>query len=133
MLDVEETIASLNALKQLGVLLAVDDFGTGYSSLDYLRRFPIDILKIDKAFIDDLVAGDSTLAQAIIDLGDSFDLQVVAEGVEHESQRKRLIELGCRIGQGFHFARPMPAHELSALLTRPRMAGFRHHLSVGQR
>ena len=119
MRDVEDTIACLDDLKRLGVLLAVDDFGTGYSSLDYLRRFPIDMLKIDKAFVDDLVAGDSKLAQAIIDLGDSFGLQVVAEGIEHESQRLRLIELGCRLGQGYHFARPVPADELSALLVAP--------------
>jgi diguanylate cyclase (GGDEF)-like protein len=116
MRDVTETISCLRALKQLGVLLAVDDFGTGYSSLDYLRRFPIDTLKIDKAFVDDLGAGDATLAQAIIDLGESFDLQVVAEGVEHEFQRQRLLELGCSYGQGYHFSRPMPACEMRALL-----------------
>ena len=116
MRDVTETISCLRSLKELGVLLAVDDFGTGYSSLDYLRRFPIDMLKIDKAFVDDLGAGDATLAQAIIDLGESFELQVVAEGVEHEFQRQRLLELGCTYGQGFHFSRPMPACELGALL-----------------
>ena len=116
MRDVTETISCLRALKDLGVLLAVDDFGTGYSSLDYLRRFPIDMLKIDKAFVDDLGAGDATLAQAIIDLGESFDLQVVAEGVEHESQRQRLLELGCTYGQGYHFSAPMPAAQLRALL-----------------
>ncbi|MFP5361120.1 MAG: putative bifunctional diguanylate cyclase/phosphodiesterase [Thermoleophilia bacterium] len=116
MRDVQDTISCLVELKRLGVLLAVDDFGTGYSSLDYLRRFPIDILKIDKAFVEDLVAGDSKLAQAIIDLGDSFGLHVVAEGIEHELQRQRLIALGCRLGQGYCFARPMPARELSALL-----------------
>ncbi|MEA2128657.1 MAG: hypothetical protein QOJ85_1548 [Solirubrobacteraceae bacterium] len=116
MRDVTETISCLRALKELGVLLAVDDFGTGYSSLDYLRRFPIDMLKIDKAFVDDLGAGDSTLAQAIIDLGESFDLQVVAEGVEHESQRQRLLELGCSYGQGYHFSPAMPAGEVQILL-----------------
>jgi len=122
MRDVDETIACLKALKRLGVLLAVDDFGTGYSSLDYLRRFPIDMLKIDKAFVDDLVAGDSKLAQAIIDLGDSFGLEVVAEGIEHELQRARLLELGCRLGQGFCFARPMAADELTGLLIRGAVA-----------
>ena len=116
MRDVTETISCLRALKDLGVLLAVDDFGTGYSSLDYLRRFPIDILKIDKAFVDDLGAGDATLAQAIIDLGESFDLQVIAEGIEHESQRQRLLELGCSHGQGYHFSKPMTAGELGTLL-----------------
>ena len=118
MRDVTESISCLQALKKLGVLLAVDDFGTGYSSLDYLRRFPIDILKIDKAFVDDLGTGDSTLAQAMIDLGASFNLEVIAEGIEHEPQRLRLLELGCEFGQGYHFSRPIPAHELMALLTR---------------
>jgi diguanylate cyclase (GGDEF)-like protein len=118
MRDVTDTISCLRELKELGVLLAVDDFGTGYSSLDYLRRFPIDILKIDKAFVDDLVDGDSTLAQAIIDLGASFNLEVVAEGIEHDSQRLRLLALGCRLGQGYHFSRPIPSHELRALLAQ---------------
>ncbi len=117
MRDVAETISCLRALKDLGVLLAVDDFGTGSSSLDSLRRFPIDILKIDKIFVEDLGAGDATLAQAIIDLGESFDLQVVAEGVEHESQRQRLLELGCSHGQGYHFSRPVPGCELAAMLS----------------
>jgi diguanylate cyclase (GGDEF)-like protein len=118
MRDVTETISCLRELKELGVLLAVDDFGTGYSSLDYLRRFPIDILKIDKAFVDDLVEGDCTLAQAMIDLGASFNLDVIAEGIEHDSQRRRLLALGCRFGQGYHFSRPIPSHELTALLAR---------------
>ncbi len=122
MRDVDETIACLQELKRLGVLLAVDDFGTGYSSLDYLRRFPIDVLKIDKAFVDDLVTGDSKLAQAIIDLGESFGLEVVAEGIEHELQRRRLLELGCRLGQGFWFARPMPAVELTTMLSHGAVA-----------
>jgi diguanylate cyclase (GGDEF)-like protein len=122
MRNVDETIARLQDLKGLGVLLAVDDFGTGYSSLDYLRRFPIDILKIDKAFVDDLAGGDFKLAQAIIDLGDSFGMRVVAEGIEHDRQRLRLIDLGCRLGQGFYFARPMPPDELAALLAAGALA-----------
>ncbi len=116
MRDVTETISCLRALKELGVMLAVDDFGTGYSSLDYLRRFPIDMLKIDKAFIDDLVTGDSTLAQAIIDLGESFDLEVVAEGIEHEGQRQRLLELGCAFGQGYHFSPAVTGRGITELL-----------------
>jgi diguanylate cyclase (GGDEF)-like protein len=116
MRDVTDTINCLRELKELGVQLAVDDFGTGYSSLDYLRRFPIDILKIDKAFVDDVVDGDCTLAQAMIDLGASFNLEVIAEGIEHDAQRARLLGLGCRVGQGYHFSRPIPASELMALL-----------------
>jgi diguanylate cyclase (GGDEF)-like protein len=117
MRDVTDTIRCLRELKELGVLLAVDDFGTGYSSLDYLRRFPIDILKIDKAFVDDLTE-DTTLAQAMIDLGASFGLEVIAEGIEDDAQRATLLALGCRSGQGYHFSRPLPAKEMRALLAR---------------
>ncbi len=122
MSDIEATIGKLKELKQLGVALAVDDFGTGYSSLQYLRRFPIDILKIDKAFVDDIDGpdADSTLARAIIDLGESFHLEVVAEGIEREAQRVRLLELGCDLGQGFHFTRPLERPEMDALLAGRR-------------
>jgi EAL domain-containing protein (putative c-di-GMP-specific phosphodiesterase class I) len=124
MTDIEPTIEALTELKQLGVRVAVDDFGTGYSSLQYLRRFPIDILKIDKAFVDDLGGGedDAALARAIIDLGQSFELSVVAEGIEREEQRVRLLELGCKLGQGFLFARPVPTDDVPALLAG-RLAG----------
>ncbi|MDQ6915470.1 MAG: EAL domain-containing protein [Actinomycetota bacterium] len=118
MSDVASTVETLGELKALGVRLAVDDFGTGYSSLQYLRGFPIDILKIDKTFVDDL-GGDSddvALARAIIDLGHSFGLSVVAEGIEREDQRVRLLELGCGLGQGFLFARPVTSDEVPALL-----------------
>jgi diguanylate cyclase (GGDEF)-like protein len=124
MQDTEPTIAKLRSLKALGVRLAVDDFGTGYSSLQYLKRFPIDILKIAKSFVDGLgpAGGDVALARAIIDLADSFALQVVAEGVEHGTQGPRLRELGCRLGQGFHFFRPMELNALGAVLADPNAA-----------
>jgi EAL domain-containing protein (putative c-di-GMP-specific phosphodiesterase class I) len=80
---------------------------------------------IDKDFVDDLVDGDSTLAQAIIDLGASFDLEVIAEGIEHDSQRQRLLALGCRVGQGYHFSRPKPSHELMALLATAPVSAAR--------
>jgi EAL domain-containing protein (putative c-di-GMP-specific phosphodiesterase class I) len=117
--DRERTTAKLHSLKALGVQLAVDDFGTGYSSLQYLRGFPIDILKIAKSFIDGLhngVAGEWALARAIIDLADSFRLRVIAEGIETETQLERLLELGCDHGQGFLFAKPVPAEQVPALL-----------------
>jgi len=116
--DIEATIVKLKQLKALGVSLAVDDFGTGYSSLQYLRRFPIDILKIDKAFVDDIEGADadSTLARAIIDLGESFSLRVVAEGIERDPQRRRLLELGCGLGQGYLFTRPIASDSMTALL-----------------
>ena len=123
--DVELVSDTLRRLKSLGVQLAVDDFGTGYSSLQYLRRFPIDILKIAKSFIDGIGRGadDATLARAIIDLGDSFQLRVVAEGIEQPEQVRRLLELGCEFGQGFHFSRPMPAEQLALELAREGVLG----------
>jgi EAL domain-containing protein (putative c-di-GMP-specific phosphodiesterase class I) len=107
-------------LKGLGVQLAVDDFGTGYSSLQHLRRFPIDVLKIDKSFVDGLggASDESALARAIIDLGGSFQLRVVAEGIEAADEVERLRELGCDLGQGFHFARPLGPDSLRELLAR---------------
>jgi diguanylate cyclase (GGDEF)-like protein len=123
--DVELVSDTLGRLKALGVQLAVDDFGTGYSSLQYLRRFPIDILKIAKSFIEGIGGGadDATLARAIIDLGESFQLRVVAEGIEEPAQVKRLLELGCEFGQGFHFARPMPAEQFTRELARETTQG----------
>jgi EAL domain-containing protein (putative c-di-GMP-specific phosphodiesterase class I) len=121
MQDVESTKARLRELKELGVQLAVDDFGTGYSSLQYLRRFPIDILKIAKSFVDGVAGAsdESALARAIIDLGESFQLRVVAEGIEQEEQLAKLVALGCQLGQGYLFARPMPARDIEPLLESP--------------
>ena len=121
MQDVASTTDRLHELKELGVQLAVDDFGTGYSSLQYLRGFPIDILKIAKSFVDGVAGAsdESALARAIIDLGESFQLRVVAEGIEREEQLARLLRLGCELGQGFYFARPMGAERLGRLLASP--------------
>jgi diguanylate cyclase (GGDEF)-like protein len=107
-------------LKGLGVQLAVDDFGTGYSSLQHLRQFPIDVLKIAKSFVDGLggASDESALARAIIDLGGSFQLRVVAEGIETPDQVERLRELGCDLAQGFHFAEPLEPVALGELLAR---------------
>jgi diguanylate cyclase (GGDEF)-like protein len=118
MQDTEATISKLARLKELGIQLAVDDFGTGYSSLQYLNRFPIDILKIAKSFVDGL-AGDTeetALVRAITDLADNFSLRVVAEGIESPEQVPRLRALGCDLGQGFHFARPLEDAGVTALL-----------------
>jgi diguanylate cyclase (GGDEF)-like protein len=117
--DTEATIARLTALKALGVRLAVDDFGTGYSSLRYLRRFPIDILKMAKPFVDGLDTGDDegrALARAIVDLATSLKLACIAEGIEAGAQADVLHELGCSLGQGFHFARPMAPDAMTALM-----------------
>ena len=114
----DATIERLRALKALGVRLAIDDFGTGYSSLAYLQRFPIDILKIDKAFVDGVALGGTevALARAIIGLGDALGLTTVAEGVERAEQRDALDTLGCRLAQGYLFARPLPAEEMVRML-----------------
>jgi diguanylate cyclase (GGDEF)-like protein len=124
MRDVEATRTALNEIKELGVQLAVDDFGTGYSSLQYLRGFPIDILKIDKSFVDGVAGAsdESALARAIIDLGNSFQLRVVAEGIENREQLDKLRALGCDLGQGFYIARPMDPKALQATLTSAALA-----------
>jgi diguanylate cyclase len=113
--DSEGTLERLLALKSLGVRLAIDDFGTGYSSLGYLERFPVDVLKIDRSFVEN-IGGDvaeSPLARAILGLGRELGMQVVAEGIETASQWTRLHELGCELGQGYYLARPRPAGELN--------------------
>ncbi|MEP7213509.1 MAG: EAL domain-containing protein [Acidobacteriota bacterium] len=119
MQDTEATIAKLDGLKQLGIRLAIDDFGTGYSSLSYLQRFPIDILKIDKSFIDKLGQGreGNAVARAIIMMGDSLNLKTIAEGIEHPEQIAALQMLGCEAGQGFHFAHPLTVEDMDAFLS----------------
>jgi EAL domain-containing protein (putative c-di-GMP-specific phosphodiesterase class I) len=112
----QATIARLDALRSLGVHLAIDDFGTGYSSLSYLERFPIDVLKIDRTFVSSAQEAISPIARAILDLGRSLGLQVIAEGIEHADQARWLASLGCRFGQGYLFARPMSAAAIEALL-----------------
>jgi EAL domain-containing protein (putative c-di-GMP-specific phosphodiesterase class I) len=118
MQDLEGTVAKLEELKRLGVALSVDNFGTGYSSLQYLRRFPLDSLKIAKSFVDGVggTSHDAAVARAIIELGTSFELHVVAEGIERPEQPARLMELGCAFGQGFLYSRPVPADQVERLL-----------------
>jgi diguanylate cyclase (GGDEF)-like protein/PAS domain S-box-containing protein len=113
--DAESTSAALAELKHLGVRLTVDDFGTGYSSLAYLRRLPVDELKVDRAFVAGLLADPeaSAIVAAIINLAHTLGLAAVAEGVETAEQLGRLRELGCDIGQGYYFGRPLPADALA--------------------
>jgi EAL domain-containing protein (putative c-di-GMP-specific phosphodiesterase class I) len=115
MTDTELAVTRLEELKALGVMLAMDDFGTGYSSLSYLSRFPIDILKMDRSFLRP-DHDDSGLAAAIVALGMSLNLDVVAEGIELPEQIVSLRDLGCELGQGFLFAKPMPYEDLSLYL-----------------
>ncbi len=117
--NAEATTQRLQQLKALGVRLAIDDFGTGYSSLSYLQRFPIDILKIDKSFVDGIVRGGSqaALARTIILLGDSLALRTVAEGIETDAQRSVLRDLGCQLGQGFLYAKPLDASAIAGAMS----------------
>jgi len=117
--------ALLRRLQHLGVKLAIDDFGTGYSSLSYLHRFPVDQVKLDRAFVTSIGADGegSPIARAVINMAHALGISVTAEGVETEAQMQGLRVLGCDRAQGFHIARPMPAAEFSALLRRrPRYA-----------
>jgi diguanylate cyclase (GGDEF)-like protein len=120
MQDTEPTTAILHALKQLGVQIAIDDFGTGYSSLSYLLRFPIDTLKIDRSFVQDLDDGTGNSGEAIvcaiIAMGTSLKKCVVAEGIETQKQLAFLKSHQCAEGQGYYFSRPVPAHEFASLL-----------------
>ncbi len=118
MQDMELSIERLGMLKALGVQLAVDDFGTGYSSLNYIRRFPVDILKVDKSFIDGVNEGGeaSALTEAVIKLAGILNLRPVAEGIERPDQLQRLLELHCDMGQGFFFSKPLPSDQLAILL-----------------
>ncbi len=115
----------IQALKDLGLQIAIDDFGTGYSSLAYLQDFPIDILKVDKSFVDGLARGPEggTLARAIVSLGHSLRLAVVAEGIELAVQHSQLDSLGCHYGQGYLFSRPVPAADLTSLLLAGKPLG----------
>jgi diguanylate cyclase (GGDEF)-like protein/PAS domain S-box-containing protein len=120
--DAEKYIAMLRELKQMGVQLAVDDFGTGYSSLSYLKRFPVDHLKIDRAFIKDIASDpdDGAIVQTIIALGHKLGMRIVAEGVESEEQRQYLYRNRCDEMQGFYFAKPLPAAEFASMLADSR-------------
>ncbi|MDQ6738710.1 MAG: bifunctional diguanylate cyclase/phosphodiesterase, partial [Gemmatimonadota bacterium] len=110
-----ETLVRLHALKALGVQLAIDDFGTGYSSLSYLQRFPIDVLKVDKAFVEGIARGgaDGALARTILALGEMMHVRTLAEGIETQEQCDALAALGCKFGQGFLFSHPMPSDQVA--------------------
>ncbi|MGC9668432.1 putative bifunctional diguanylate cyclase/phosphodiesterase [Planosporangium sp. 12N6] len=118
LLDTEAITRRLHQLKELGLRLALDDFGTGYSSLAYLRKFPIDIIKIDKSFIDEITRGpdDSALALAIVQLGQQLRLSTVAEGIEAVGQLAELRAAGCPLGQGYFFSAPLAAEDVDTLL-----------------
>lgn len=107
----EAMVAPLRELRALGVGVAFDDYGTGYASLSLLKRFPLSCLKIDQSFVRNLAVSeeDAAVVKAILYLAQSFDLSVIAEGIETEQQASLLQELGCQFGQGFLYAKPLPA------------------------
>jgi EAL domain-containing protein (putative c-di-GMP-specific phosphodiesterase class I) len=116
--NLEEVIAKMTQLRSHGLLFALDDFGKGYSSLAYLKRLPLDRLKIDRAFVRDILvdAASGAIAQTILSLGNAMGLPVIAEGVETEEQLAFLAGLGCHSFQGYLFSRPLPLKEFQAFL-----------------
>jgi EAL domain-containing protein (putative c-di-GMP-specific phosphodiesterase class I) len=116
--DTDRVIAQLNELRTLGVSIAIDDFGTGYSSLAQLRHFPVNTLKVDRSFIRELDtnAGDKAIIDAIIQMGKTLSLTVVAEGVETQEQLTQLRQRSCDQMQGYHFSKPLPPEQFAALL-----------------
>jgi diguanylate cyclase (GGDEF)-like protein len=119
MRSVEESIATMGAMRLRGLNLAIDDFGTGYSSLSYLKRFPIDCLKIDKSFVSNIETdiNDAAIVSSIVALAKAMDLRVVAEGIENRNQLRYLQQIGCDEAQGFLLARPMPAEDFAGFVT----------------
>jgi EAL domain-containing protein (putative c-di-GMP-specific phosphodiesterase class I) len=119
MRDADEAVVVLQAFRDLGLHVEIDDFGTGYSSLSYLQRFPVESLKIDRSFVNDLDqrADNAAIVRAIIGLGASLGLPVIAEGVERRAEVAKLQSLGCHLAQGFFFGRPMSARSLGAFPT----------------
>jgi EAL domain-containing protein (putative c-di-GMP-specific phosphodiesterase class I) len=127
--DVDKAMKTLTALRYMGVRLAIDDFGTGYSSLSQLKRFPVNTIKVDRSFVRDLDSNsdDRGIAQAIIAMGRSLNLTVVAEGVETKGQLEFLRQNNCDEFQGFYFSKAVPADEFAALLRSHPTGGDPDH------
>jgi EAL domain-containing protein (putative c-di-GMP-specific phosphodiesterase class I) len=123
MADADKSVALLARLKGMGIRLAIDDFGTGYSNLNYLKRFPVDRLKLDRSFVRDLEtdADDLAIARAVVAMAHGLRLSVVAEGVETAGQLALLADLGCDLVQGWLFSRAVPAEEFARLLAAGQM------------
>ena len=122
--NVDEVINKMNVLKDIGIHFALDDFGTGYSSLAYLKRLPLDQLKIDQGFVKNILIdpNDAAIAKMVIALADTMGLAVIAEGVETQEQRDYLEREGCHAYQGYFFSRPLPIDAFEALVTTDAIA-----------
>jgi EAL domain-containing protein (putative c-di-GMP-specific phosphodiesterase class I) len=112
--DIEHVSRLIDACRHIGVAFALDDFGTGYSSLTYLKRLPVDLIKIDQSFVCNMLGNteDMAIIEGVIGLAEAFHTSVIAEGVEMVEQGRMLIQLGCFLGQGFGIAQPMPAQDI---------------------
>ena len=125
--NADQTITRLEELKSMGCTISVDDFGTGYSSLSYLKRFPIDIIKIDRSFVREITTDpdDAAITQAIISMAKNLKREVIAEGVETSDQASTLRREGCHLMQGYLFSRPLPADEFLVFLQSHQTAKIR--------
>ncbi|HKJ95032.1 MAG TPA: EAL domain-containing protein [Gammaproteobacteria bacterium] len=125
MTDLDAAVRCLHEIKALGLLVYIDDFGTGHSSLAYLRELPVDVLKIDRSFVDQIAADANAarIAASVMDLARYMDLRVIAEGVETEEQLAILRRMNCDAVQGYLFSRPVPAGQFEALFSRGRVSG----------
>jgi diguanylate cyclase (GGDEF)-like protein/PAS domain S-box-containing protein len=124
--DVEAAILTMRHVKEMGISIAIDDFGTGYSSLSYLKRFPIDILKVDRSFVMDIPndRDDMEITAAVVAMAHKLNLKVVAEGIETKAQLDFLKDNGCEFGQGYYIAKPMPMMQLEAFIKGPHLVGL---------
>jgi EAL domain-containing protein (putative c-di-GMP-specific phosphodiesterase class I) len=134
--DVDAAISVLEELRALGVRVAIDDFGTGYSSLGYLRRLPVDVLKVDRSFVREVdgSAEESAVARAVITLARTFRLEAIAEGIERPRQLAALVRLGCKLGQGYLFAEPLERDKLEEYIAKgafAKTAGPDDHVTRG--
>jgi EAL domain-containing protein (putative c-di-GMP-specific phosphodiesterase class I) len=122
MQDVEATLTLMNALHKAGLFIALDDFGTAYTSLQHLKKLPIDVLKIDRAFVAGLPQSkqDAAIVEAVLSIARAFGFGTLAEGVETEEQGTMLRNAGCALAQGYFYARPMPAADFAAMLKKPK-------------
>ena len=143
MKNVDQNIRMLKELRALGLSISIDDFGTGYSSLAYLKRFPLNTLKIDRSFIQDITQNtdDQEITRAIIAMGQNLGLKVLAEGVETEQQVSILRDSGCDYIQGYYYSRPLPAAQLANYLKQENLlcadsftaeTQLRHNFAPGQ-